>query len=284
MPAGSTPLLGIQENLIDLWTDLAQTPAARASIAGNTASPPREKDFNQLYPSDNAGLDINSDLDSAGLDFWLKMPGQDGFVDVGSDIDASPFGAIVGDHYFGIDTAPGLSPLVDGPSDTLHLHRTISRTDIDSDTSPTAHQGLPQKAADQRLRRRPSAATTSPQSHTDEPTEQLASRLGRLRIAEDGQLRYYGATSNLHMIRNGMLPCFQPTIRTTSTHGKAALERAGLPWNDDPEYEAHLTKLFFAWHNTFLYVVHEAAYYSHRSLHRSGASTTYYSPTLENAM
>jgi hypothetical protein len=127
-------------------------------------------------------------------------------------------------------------------------------------------------------------ATATARLSSDDPTEQLTSRLGRLQIAEDGRLRYYGATSNLHMIRNGLSSCVRPNIRSTFIHGESALARAGFHWESNPEYEEHLTNLFFAWHNSFLGAVDRDVYEQQREVYLSGQTTSYFSPTLENAM
>ena len=85
-------------------------------------------------------------------------------------------------------------------------------------------------------------------SALDDVTKQLTSRLGRLQMAEDGRPRYYGATSNLHLL-SGAGSLTQPNIRHVFVHGDAAIASAGLQWEADPDLETHLINLFFAWHN-----------------------------------
>jgi hypothetical protein len=122
------------------------------------------------------------------------------------------------------------------------------------------------------------------ESHVDEVTTNLSSRVGKLQVAEDGQLRYYGATSNLHILHNGPNSLSQPSIRTIQAHGKHAIAQANLEWPGDHEYEEHLLDLFFAWHNPFTNVVDKSCYYRSRQAHANGHNATFYSLCLTNAM
>ncbi|EXJ84397.1 hypothetical protein A1O3_05064 [Capronia epimyces CBS 606.96] len=115
-------------------------------------------------------------------------------------------------------------------------------------------------------------------------TKQLTSRMGRLQIAEDGQPRYYGATSNLHILHSGPNSLVQPNIRHVLTHGESAIAQAGLEWQGDEVYEDHLINLFFSWHNTLMYVLDRDIFVRERHLFRLGQTTDLYSPALENAV
>ena len=118
----------------------------------------------------------------------------------------------------------------------------------------------------------------------DDVTRQLTSRLGRLQIAEDGQPRYYGATSNLHILHSGPQSLCQPNIRNVFTHGDAAIAQAGLQWQEDSSYENNLTNLFFSWHNALMYVVDREIFFRERTRCKSGQTSDLYSPALANAM
>jgi hypothetical protein len=118
----------------------------------------------------------------------------------------------------------------------------------------------------------------------DDVTRQITSRLGRLQIAEDGQPRYYGATSNLHLLHSGPRSLIQPNIRHVVIHGDAAIAQAGLQWTGDPAYENLLISLFFSWHNALMYVVDRAIFLRERQLFHLGQTTDHYSPALENAV
>ena len=115
-------------------------------------------------------------------------------------------------------------------------------------------------------------------------TRELSSRQGRLQIAEDGHPRYYGATSNMHLLHNGPHALSHLFSRSVEIHDKIAITQATLDWPGDREYEEHLIDLFFAWHNPYMNVVDSNAYYQSRQLHAAGQSTPLYSLCLTNAM
>ncbi|KAK5278621.1 hypothetical protein LTR40_008893 [Exophiala xenobiotica] len=115
-------------------------------------------------------------------------------------------------------------------------------------------------------------------------TRQLTSRLGRLQITEGGQARYYGATSNLHLLHGSPNSLVQPSIRDVVRHGDAAIAQAGLRWQGDPAYEEHLINLFFSWHNALMYVLDKDIFLNERQKFQDGRRTNLYSPSLENAV
>ncbi|KAH0841184.1 fungal specific transcription factor [Fonsecaea pedrosoi] len=217
----------------------------------------------------------NEDVDTLGL--WLEMTGSD--IDIEPDkstsvlaplsIDALSKAIAPGPFSEQFETLPGLGGAkIPGARNEQSSNR---RSNESSASHVVSAGGLPDTIRDS-------------QRIENDATEQLISRFGRLRLAEDGLRRYYGATSNLHLTQNPLVYCFQPNIRTIASHGETDLARAGLQWKSDPTYEEHLTKLFFAWHNSLLNIVNETMYYHHRALYRAGVPTAYFSPTLENAV
>ncbi|KPI36587.1 Nitrogen assimilation transcription factor nit-4 [Cyphellophora attinorum] len=123
-----------------------------------------------------------------------------------------------------------------------------------------------------------------PDDPFSEVARQLTSRLGRLQIAEDGRPRYYGATSNLHLLHGGSDALTQPNIRHVMIHGEAAIMKAGLQWDRDASFEAHLMSLFFSWHNSLQFPVDKAIFLREREKYQAGLDTELYSPSLENAI
>ena len=115
-------------------------------------------------------------------------------------------------------------------------------------------------------------------------TQQLSSRLGRLKTAEDGHPHFYGATSNLHLQHNDLFAFHRPHMRTVRMHGDTAVANASLEWQRDPAYEDHLIRLFFAWHNPLTNVVDKSAFLHGKNLYENNQVTQFYSPTLDNAM
>jgi hypothetical protein len=119
----------------------------------------------------------------------------------------------------------------------------------------------------------------------DEITDILAARMGGLRIAEDGELRYYGPTSNLHVHPNGSHSLSCLNIRHVETEGLGVLERLGLAQEISLATEAHLAKLYFCWEDPAIHVVDEATFFAEKEntvVH--GKKSPYYSETLNNAM
>ncbi|MCP5916815.1 hypothetical protein NL317_32845, partial [Klebsiella pneumoniae] len=76
--------------------------------------------------------------------------------------------------------------------------------------------------------------------------------------AEDGELRYYGPTSNLHVHPNGSHSLSCLNIRHVETEGLGVLERLGLAQEISLATEAHLAKLYFCWEDPAIHVVDEA--------------------------
>lgn len=113
----------------------------------------------------------------------------------------------------------------------------------------------------------------------------LSTRMGSLRIAEDGQLRYYGPTSNLHVHPNGSQSVSQSRIRKVADDGKEALRRLGLDHEVSLPLEIHLAKLYFSWEDPAIHVVDEEAFFNEKMRYVAGYhGSPYYSETLNNAM
>lgn len=113
----------------------------------------------------------------------------------------------------------------------------------------------------------------------------LAARMGSLRIAEDGQLRYYGSTSNLHLHRCGYPSLSDASIRHVATEGLAVLQRMGLDQDVPLSLEEHFSKLYFAWEDPAIHCVDEQIFFEEKQKSRDEHQTTpYYSETLNNAM
>ncbi|OQV08552.1 Fungal Zn2-Cys6 binuclear cluster domain-containing protein [Cladophialophora immunda] len=273
-------------------SNAAPASSPEITLAAGTYTPlgDNQDDFLQRYLSSGCAQDLdiadaglldysdaggNGDVETLGL--WLEM--TDSAIDVEPDQSTSL-----------------LAPLSTGThSDTVAPRSFAHQLDTFTDQRDS---GIPGATNEQNGNRQSNQSSTcqvmsdngssdnTMYSHhaENDPTEQLVSRFGRLRIAEDGFRRYYGATSNLHLTQSPLVYCFQPTIRMISSHGETELAHAGLQWKRDSAYEDHLTNLFFAWHNSFLNIVNETMYYHHRALYRSGVSTAYFSPTLENAV
>lgn len=119
----------------------------------------------------------------------------------------------------------------------------------------------------------------------DNITSSLSARMGSLQIAEDGQLRYYGPTSNLHLYHAGLHSLSRSTIRHVATEGTQVLARAGLDHPVAHDVERHLAQLYFAWEDPAIHVVDEEVFFLEKQKWKTGhTNTPYYSETLNNAM
>lgn len=116
-------------------------------------------------------------------------------------------------------------------------------------------------------------------------TKFLAARVGSLRIAEDGQLRYYGPTSNLHAHQSDFRSLSQSTIRHVATEGCGVLKRLGLDYDVPPSLEEQLARLYFAWEDPAIHVIDEDTFFMEKRQWTAGhRNSPYYSETLNNAM
>ena len=109
--------------------------------------------------------------------------------------------------------------------------------------------------------------------------------MGSLQIAEDGQLRFYGATSNLHILHNGPLSLSRSKFRSPAEQGAGLLVGAGVGHYVDPTIEDHLLKLYFTWEEPSIHVVEERIFWRERTNCRAGGHfSSFYSEVLTNAM
>lgn len=124
----------------------------------------------------------------------------------------------------------------------------------------------------------------TPETESD-ITDILAARVGALRIAEDGELRYYGPTSNLHVHPNGSQSLSQANIRHVENEGSGVLKKLGLDREVPLSTEIHLARLYFCWEDPAIHVLDEDTFFAEKEntlFH--GKKSPYYSETLNNAM
>lgn len=115
--------------------------------------------------------------------------------------------------------------------------------------------------------------------------DQLAGNLGSLQIAEDGQLRFYGATSNLHLLVTGARQPGSRIAFPTSEEVQTTLDAAGVGHHVDQDLEDHLIKLYFCWEDPSIHVVREDIFYRERIKAKAGmGASKFYSEVLVNAI
>lgn len=115
--------------------------------------------------------------------------------------------------------------------------------------------------------------------------KQLSERLGSLRLAPDGKLRYFGTASNVHLLDSKRYRDELSNIRSTRHNGKRLLKNAEVDQFVEPAFEDHLLELFFTWHNSCYPIVDKDMYYAARKAWLNGDDhNSYYSEVLTNAM
>ncbi|KAL2821157.1 fungal-specific transcription factor domain-containing protein [Aspergillus granulosus] len=116
--------------------------------------------------------------------------------------------------------------------------------------------------------------------------EQISHRMGTLKIAGDGHLRFFGATSNLNLVDVSATQQRQrPDARTVRHDGQDILNHLRVGQSVDQALEDHLLELFFTWQNPSIYVVDKEMYMTARSKWRDELDDTpFYSEVLTNAM
>ncbi|PYH40820.1 uncharacterized protein BP01DRAFT_408894 [Aspergillus saccharolyticus JOP 1030-1] len=115
-------------------------------------------------------------------------------------------------------------------------------------------------------------------------TNQLSCRLGKLQVTHDGQLQYFGFSSNPRLLDSlaGVSP---PCLTDIQKRAQEALENTKIAPSYDEAFEQHLLKLYFTWQDPCLHAVEERAFWNSRSQQSSeGMTTPYCSGTLINAM
>lgn len=127
--------------------------------------------------------------------------------------------------------------------------------------------------------------THSTDNSADTDVDLLSERLGSLQVAEDGQLRFFGPTSNLHIAHVGPFPLVETAISSIHGQEQDILRRACLDQCVDDDLEEHLLQSYFCWENPNIPVVDEATYYKEREIYRrAGLPSHRYSELLTNSM
>ncbi|KAL3420025.1 C6 transcription factor, partial [Phlyctema vagabunda] len=109
------------------------------------------------------------------------------------------------------------------------------------------------------LSQRPHMQMTLPvhemvQSSGSDPDEELATMLGSFNLDEGGELRFFGAASNFHLIRNKET-FMDPSSTVARIRGlEAARRTVGLTDTPD-ELQDHLFDLYWRWQNSWQYVI-----------------------------
>jgi hypothetical protein len=148
------------------------------------------------------------------------------------------------------------------------------------------HESAPVLQVERMPHRQEDSYSNSGDEENAELVDQLSARLGSLRLAPDGKLRYFGTSSNLHLMDNQTKSSENFMLSTPSrVNVQRLLEVADLSQVVDVQLEAHLLRLFFTWHNPSSYVVDEEVFYMARqSWFNTGVQNSYYNDVLKDSM
>ncbi|KAJ5172857.1 hypothetical protein N7492_005450 [Penicillium capsulatum] len=118
----------------------------------------------------------------------------------------------------------------------------------------------------------------------DEVTTQLSCRLGKIQFTQDGQLRYFGSTSNLHLL-DVLVSVTLPAPKIAQKETQEILDNARLNADIDEAFEKHLIELYFTWQDPSLHLVDYDQFWRSRAQHNyDGLVSPYYSRSLADAM
>lgn len=253
--------LGFDYEEIQSTSHIVVDQAENPTHQGNdSASPPGQAGKNQCNVSNSnyPGLMPASSSDFRDTRQPATFPTN---LDLGPSTEESQGDAVLIDHD------PNISLFVNAPRANIPPDLGVSGTDPSNlHQDNVAGDELPSADAD------------------DEFTNQLSWRLGRLQLTQDGQLRYFGSTSNLTLL-DALVGVNFSSSSNTQKDTREILENANLNVDVDEVLEQHLLELYFAWQNPSLYLVDYELFWKTRQQdsHDSMASS-YCSRPLVDAM
>ncbi|KAJ3543095.1 hypothetical protein NM208_g3760 [Fusarium decemcellulare] len=126
--------------------------------------------------------------------------------------------------------------------------------------------------------------STDDEEHS-EVTNQFSSRLGNLITTDSGDMRFYGATSNLSLISSDATPKEFNSVIKPCARQQSRLDALGIGHVVEDDLTHHLINLYFAWHDPSLHVVDRVSFeHARAEYHENGTDSSLYSEVLINAM
>ena len=108
----------------------------------------------------------------------------------------------------------------------------------------------------------PGPGPASSQTPRD-PLEEITQLTGRLNIGEDGQLRYFGAQSNYHLLHGPLYTLSTRFVDRARQEGLETVARQGKSAEVPQELQDHLLELYWRWQNAWMYMVHRESFMQH---------------------
>lgn len=116
-------------------------------------------------------------------------------------------------------------------------------------------------------------------------TSAISDRLGRLLKSSKGEWRFYGATSNLHLVGGHHIAESQDPRSSYKAQVLERLESLNLSQDIPLETSKHFIKLYFTWHNASVQIVDEDMFTAaEENYHTQETHMAFYSEVLMNAM
>ena len=118
----------------------------------------------------------------------------------------------------------------------------------------------------------------------EELVDLLSDRMGSLQIGADGQIRYYGPTSNYGLLNMSSTDPLH-IHRSIRNDGQEYLDRLHVGAEVPSDLEEHLVNLYFTWQDASFHIVDREMYEEGKlKWHQDMEDTPYYSEALRNAM
>ncbi|KAJ4368112.1 hypothetical protein N0V83_006467 [Neocucurbitaria cava] len=147
--------------------------------------------------------------------------------------------------------------------------------------APTTSELYPQPLVESSIS---SGDDISDSESVEEIVHILSDRMGSLQIGAEGQIRYYGPTSDFSLLN---MPSTDPLHihRSIRSDGQDYLDRLDVGAEVPPELEEHLVNLYFTWQDASFHIVDREMYEMGKvKWHRDMQDTSCYSEALRNAM
>jgi len=113
------------------------------------------------------------------------------------------------------------------------------------------------------------------------PIGEITQRAGPLNIGEDGQLRYFGAQSNYHLLHGPIYNAATESLDSSQQAGLATAARLGKLAKVSPEVEEHLLELYWRWQNPWVYLIDKESFVED---YKKGGTGLYCTPLLLSAV
>ncbi|KAF9887193.1 hypothetical protein FE257_010447 [Aspergillus nanangensis] len=135
---------------------------------------------------------------------------------------------------------------------------------------------------------RPHSSDTSgsqePASAPANTIHRLSSRMGSLHMTERGHLKYFGATSNLHLLSTHHLPVYHPFRKSLPFDLSISLASTGMEVEVSEDLETHLLRCFFAWESPLIHIIQEGVFLAERAKCIFGAAFSENNTTTASSM